>query len=210
MNGYADYMIILSPSESVCAQVEKHKNTAAGVIGNYDSAKARAHITVKPMPRRKPYMAEHELMGLHDKLLPLPPITLNTDGFDFFVHGNEYRTIYTKLRSTHLTIPWFKGLKKAMNIKDYLVPHITIARNITTTQHNKLWPHFRKQQWVEDFEVDRLTILYRQAFDTFAPWQTYTKIPFEGKQLISPPPPKESLLKPISGNYSSSQQTSLF
>ena len=210
MNGYADYMIILSPTESICEQVEKHKANAAVVIGSYESLHSKAHITIKPMPRRKPYLAEHELLGLKNSLKPLPPVTLTIDSFDFFAHGDEYRTIYAKIRSTHLTTPWFKALKKALNIKDYLVPHITIARNIPTAQHNKLWPQFKKLQWVEDFEVNRLTILHRQAFDTFAHWQIFTEIPFEGKHLISQLPPKESLLKPISGNYSSSQQTSLF
>ena len=210
MNGYADYMIILSPSESICEQVEKYKADAATIIGAYESQHSKAHITIKPMPRRKPYMAEHELLGLKGKVKLLPPITLTMEGFDFFAHGNEYRTVYAKIQSTHQTTPWFKALKKALNIKDYLVPHITIARNIPTSAHNKLWPTFKKLRWTEDFEVDRLTILHRQAFDTFAHWEVFAEIPFEARHLISEPPPKESLLKPLSGNYLASQQTSLF
>jgi 2'-5' RNA ligase len=210
MIGYADYMIILSPSENICEQVNAHKRYAEGIIGPYHSDHAKAHITIKPMPRRKPYMAEPEIRGLKTHMAQLPPVSLTVDGFDFFSHGAEYRSLYAKIRTDHQTTAWFKALKKGLNIKDYLVPHITIARNIPTVDHNKLWPHFKKLRWVEDFEVNRLTILQRQAFDNFAHWQVYMEIPFEARRLPSAAPPKESLLKPLSGSYLASQQTSLF
>lgn len=210
MIGYADYMMVLSPGDGICEQVAKHKVDAESIIGNYEGLHSKAYISIKNMPRRKPYLAQPELMGLKNNLQLLPPVTLTIDGFDFFTHGDEFRTIYTKIRSTAHTTQWFKALKKSLGIKDYLVPHITIARNIDVCAHNLLWNHFKSIKWVENLEISRLTILHRQAFDTFAHWQVYAEMPFEARHLVSEAPPRESLLKPLHGNYNPSQQIKLF
>ena len=210
MKGYADYMIVLSPPDEISQQIKKHKVDAAGIIGTYESLHSQAHISIKTMPRRKPYMAEPEIKGLEKNLQLLPPVSLMIDGFDFFAHGDEYRTIYAAIRSTYSTTQWFKALKKGLNIKDYLVPHITIARNIHVTAHNKLWPHFKNLPWIEPFTIDKLTILHRQAFDTFAHWEVFAEIPFEGRHLVQEKPSRPSLLKPMPENQGNSRQTSLF
>jgi len=210
MKGYVDYLIILSPSDEISEQIEQHKQATAKIIGNYDSLNSKAHISIKPMPRRKPYMAEPELAGLRANVKLLPPVTLVIDGFDFFNHGEEYRTVYAKIQSSAFTTQWFKALKKALNIKDYLVPHITVARNIHKNDFDKLWPHFRKTKWVQDFEVNKLTILQREALNTFAQWDVLMEIPFEARHLVSEPLPKATSNKPLTGNYSASQQIKLF
>lgn len=210
MKGYTDYLIILSPSEDVCEQIEKYKHEATDIIGHYDSMRSKAHISIKPMPRRKPYMAEPELASLKTNVKQLPPVSLVIDGFDFFNHGEEYRTVYVKIQSSALTTQWFKALKKSLNIKDYLVPHITVARNIHKDDFDKLWPHFRKIKWVQDFEVNKLTILQREALNTFAKWEILMEIPFEARHLVNEPSPKATPAKPLTGNYSANQQIKLF
>jgi len=210
MKGYIDYLIILSPPKDICEQIEEYKQQSAEIIGHYDSMHSKAHISIKPMPRRKPYMAEPELAGLKANIKLLPPVTLVIDGFDFFNHGEEYRTVYAKIQSSAFTAQWFKALKKSLNIKDYLVPHITIARNIHKNDFDKLWPHFRKIRWVQDFEVNKLTTLQREALNTFAHWEVLMEIPFEARHLVSEPLSKAAPAKPFTGNYSASQQIKLF
>jgi 2'-5' RNA ligase len=210
MKGYADYLIILSPTEDVCKQIETYKQRAADIIGHYDSEHSKAHISIKPMPRRKPYMAEPELAGLKTNVKQLPSVTLVIDGFDFFNHGEEYRTVYAKIQSSAFTTQWFKALKKSLNIKDYLVPHITIARNIHKDDFDKLWPHFRKIKWVQDFEVNKLTILQREALNTFAHWEVLMEITFEARHLPDDPSPKTTPIKTVTGNYNANQQIKLF
>lgn len=210
MQGYADYMMSLVPAGGITEQIINHKADAAAIIGANECFQSRPDISIKSMPRRKPYMAEPEINGLKTKMKLLPPVTLTMDGFDFFSHGDEYRTLYAKIRSAQYTTQWFKALKKNLNIKDYLVPHITIARNIHKNDFDRLWSQFKKIKWVEDFEIDKLTVLHREALNTFAPWELFMELPFEAKHLVSEAPPKQSLLKPLHGNYSASQQTSLF
>ena len=208
MKGYADYLIVLSPSEDVCELIKKYKQQAVAIIGHDDSVRSKAHISIKPMPRRKPYMAEPELAELKANVKQLPPVTLNIDGFDFFTHSQEYRTVYAKIQTPAFTTQWFKALKKSLNIKDYLVPHITVARNIHKNDFEKLWPDLRKVKWVQDFEVNKLTILQREALNTFAQWEVLMEIPFEATHLVSQPQHKPT--KPVAGNYNASQQIKLF
>ena len=210
MKAYADYLITLSPSSDVCEQIETYKQQAADLVGHCDSMQSRADISIKPMPRRKPYMAEPELAALKANVKLLPPVTLVVDGFDFFNHGEEYRTVYAKIQSSTFTTQWFRALKKSLNIKDYLVPHITIARNIHKNDFDKLWPHFRKIKWVHDFEVHKLTILKREALNTFAHWEVLMEIPFEARHLVSEALPKTASTKTLTGNYNASQQIKLF
>jgi 2'-5' RNA ligase len=210
MKSYADYLIILSPPEDVCEQIDKHTQHAADIIGHYDSLHLKSHISIKPMPRRKPYMTEPELAWLKANVKQLPPVTLVIDGFDSFNHGEEYRTIYAKIQSSAFTTQWFKSLKKALNIKDYLVPHITVARNIHKDDFDKLWPYFRKIKWIQDFKVNKLTILQREALNTFAKWETLMEIPFEARHLVNESLPKAASAKSTTGNYSANQQIKLF
>lgn len=210
MKGYIDYLITLFPPKEVVDQVEQYKQQAANMIGVCDSPFIPANISIKAMPRRKPYMAAPEITGLKNNVKQLPPVTLSIDGFDFFSHGHEYRTLYAKIRSNAFTTQWFKSLKKSLNIKDYLVPHIAIARNIQKNDFDKLWPQFKKINWVEDFEMGKLTVLQREALNTFAKWEIFVELPFEARHLVNEVLPKPPSTKPLSGNYSASQQTSLF
>jgi len=208
MKNYADFMILLSPSEGVKAKVSVHKQHAAEVIGMYESMNSIAHISIKTMHRQKSFLTEPAIRSLMPKLAVVPPITLTIDGFDYFNHGEDYKTIYAKLRSTSQTTAWFKTLKKHLNIKEFMVPHITIARNIPVSDFNQLWPHFKTIKWIENFTVNELTVLQRETFAQFAKWEEFTKLPFGGKRVVVPEN-KPSLVKPVS-NTAYGKQISLF
>lgn len=197
MKQYQDYLLLLSPNDRVKALVKEHKQYAAEIIGKYESMHPIAHISIKKMARQKAFMTEPALLSLDKTLRAMPPITLTLDGFDYFNHGEDYKTIYAKLRSNHLTTLWFKTLKKHLNMKEFMVPHITIARNIPVTQFNQLWPHFKAINWVENFTVTELTVLQRETFATFKTWEDLTKLPFEAKHLVEPAAPKHAPLKTV-------------
>jgi len=197
MKQYQDYLLLLSPNDRVKALVKEHKQYASEIIGKYESMHSIAHISIKKMPRQKAFMTEPALLTLDKTLRAMPPITLTIDGFDYFNHGEDYKTIYAKLRSNHLTTLWFKTLKKHLNMKEFMVPHITIARNIPVAQFNQLWPHFKAINWVENFTVNELTVLQRETFATFKYWEDLTKLPFEARHLTEPAAPKHAPLKTV-------------
>jgi 2'-5' RNA ligase len=196
MRHYCDYFLLLSPNEHIDEVIQQHKRYAASVIGHYPSEQPQAHISIDKRTRQKAFIAEPILESMKKGMQSMPPINLTIDGFDYFNHGNDYRTIYASLRSDHITTLWFKTLKKHLYLREFMVPHITICRNIPTADFEKLWPHFKAINWVENFTINELTILQRETFDTFAEWQPYLALPFEAKRLHAPAPPKMPIIKP--------------
>jgi len=205
MKGYMDFFMLLSPSERVKAVVREHKHYATDVIGTYESEYSTAHISINIMPRQKTFLTEPGIREFRKRLCVIPPVTLTINGFDYFNHGKDYRTIYARIVNSPKTSHWFKMLKHHLKIKEFSVPHITICRNIPVADFELLWPCFKSTDWQESFTVNALTVLQRESFVTYAKWQPYTELPFDGKMQYSLAPTKQSLIKPLN-----SQQTSLF
>src|ERR1700744_5090196 len=137
MRHYCDYFLLLSPSEHVNEVVQQHKQHATNVIGNYPSEHSKAHISIDRKTRQKAFIAEPLLEAMKIGMRSLPPITLTIDGFDYFNHGSDYKTIYASLRSNHVNTLWFKTLKKHLQLREFMVPHITICRNIPVADFEK-------------------------------------------------------------------------
>jgi 2'-5' RNA ligase superfamily protein len=209
MKNYADFMILLSPPTRVKALVRDHKLHAAQIIGDYESMHSIAHISIKRMHRQKSFLTTPLILGLNIKLAAIPPVTLTVDGFDYFNHGKDYKTIYAKISSTPEITQWFKMLKKHLNIKEFMVPHITITRNIPVSDFNQLWPHFKAIKWSESFTVNELMVLEKETFAPFAKWEEFTRLPFGGKRL-EVAVPKQSLVKPLRSAPGQGVQISLF
>jgi len=205
MKGYTDFFMLLSPSEQVKAVVREHKNYAADVIGTYESEYSTAHISVNMMQRQKTFLTEPGIREFRKRLCLIPAITLTVNGFDYFIHGKDYRTIYARIVNSPETSHWFKMLKHHLKIKEFNVPHITICRNIPVADFDLLWPYFKLLEWQETFTVNSLTVLQRESFVSYAKWEHYTELPFEGKMQYNIAPPKPSLIKPLNN-----RQTSLF
>lgn len=202
--------MVLSPSAKVKAMVHEHKQYAANVVGDYESMNSIAHISIKHLSRQKTFLTEPAIASLSKKLAIMPPVILTIGDFDYFNHGEEFKTIYARIRSTPSISLWFKELKRHLNFKEFLVPHITITRNIPVAQFNQLWPHFNAIKWEESFTVNTLTVLHRETFASFAKWEIYTELPFADKSRQNLAPPKQSLLKPSKQGSAQNQQTSLF
>jgi hypothetical protein len=209
MKNYTDFFILLSPPAQVKAMVRDHKLHAARIIGDYESMNSIAHISIKKMHRQKSFLTTPLILGLNTKLAAIPPVTLTIDGFDYFNHGEDYKTIYAKIRTTPEITQWFKTLKKHLNIKEFMVPHITIARNIPVSDFNQLWPHFKAIKWNESFTVNELLVLEKETFAPFAKWEEFTRLPFKGK-TIATSIPKPSLVKPLHSAPGQWVQISLF
>ncbi len=209
MKNYADFMILLSPPDKIKALVRDYKLYTAEVIGNYESMHSIAHISIKKMHRQKSFLTEPAIRSLTPKLTTIPPVTLTIDSFDYFNHGEDYKTIYAKISTPPEVTQWFKTLKKHLNIKEFMVPHITISRNIPVSDFNLLWPYFKAIKWNESFTINELTVLEKETFAPFAKWKEFTRLPFTGKtaEVLVPTP---SLVKPLRSAPGQGVQTSLF
>ncbi|SHM01166.1 2'-5' RNA ligase [Mucilaginibacter sp. OK098] len=179
MTAYHDYLIVLSPSESVTNSIKQLKNSSARVIGEYEGHYAKAHITIQYWPRKRSVWIDPMIPKLERDLQNLSPIILDLNGFDFFDH--QYNpTIYAKINSTPLTEVWFKQLRKYFSRQDF-IPHITIAKSIPNKAFNKLWPYFQKLEWNEQIKIDRLTILRRDTIGHDKSYKKIKEIPFNSR-----------------------------
>lgn len=179
MTGYHDYLILLTPPDSIVNNVKKLKEQSFLTIGEYDSRYSKAHITVQPWPRKRPVWIEPLLPKLERDLQNLPPLVMDINGFDFF-DQQEFQTIYAKVSSTSATKLWFKLLRRFFNTPPF-EPHMTIARNLPNADFKQLWPHFKSRNWNGRFSIDRLTILRRETIGYDKTYKLFKEIPFNKK-----------------------------
>ncbi|WP_295667619.1 hypothetical protein [uncultured Mucilaginibacter sp.] len=179
MQGYHDYLIILSPPEYISDEVKKLKDKSEKIIGNFDGQTAKANISIQQWPRKRPVWVEPLLPKLERDLQTLPPLVLDINGFDFF-DQQEFQTIYAKLTSTAATKLWFKLLRRFFNAPPF-EPHIIITRNIPHDNFMQLWPLFKTRQWNELFSIDKLTILRRETIGYDKTFKPYKEIFFNKK-----------------------------
>jgi len=180
MTSYADYLFLLSPPEPVKHEIARYKKASVKYIGEFNSMQSPAHITINQLERQKPYMVDTAFERIENTLQAMPPVLLHLDGFKHFTHLHSKFTIYAYIRSTSAMEDWFALLRKNLNIKKAIVPHITVVRNVPEADFNKLWPNFKHKKLVEPFWIYELKILQRETFGTTAgKWEPYKTIRFK-------------------------------
>lgn len=180
MTSYTDYLFLLSPPEAIKHEILRYKKASVRLIGDYKSMDSPAHISIMHIERQKPFFANTTVSQIEKKLYIMPPVLLHLDGFKYFTHLHSKMTIYADIRSSPAVEAWFTLLKKNLNIKKALVPHITIGRDIPEADFNILWPHFRHKKLVEPFWVSELKIIQRETFGSFPKWEPYKTFQFRG------------------------------
>jgi 2'-5' RNA ligase len=208
MTGYYDYLIVLSPSESVINRVKKYKGHSFGKIGEFESFHSQAHITVQFWPRKKPLWVEPLIPKLERELQLLPGIEIDIKGFDFF-NQRSSKTIYAKLKSSSLTDIWFKQLRKYFN-KPAFIPHITIAKNLNEEAFSILWPGFKNRDWDERFAIDKLIIFKRETIGYDRSYKKIKEIYFNQKLDFNTFASAKIKTLIVSANKVAAQQISLF
>lgn len=208
MIGYYDYMIVLSPSENIVNRVKKLKGFSFNKIGEHENYNSKANIVIQYWPRKKPLWVEPLIPKLEREIQLLPAAILDINGFNFFNRqGNK--TVYAKLKSSPLVDVWFKQLRKYFN-KPAFEPHITIAESITDDAFNALWPSFKNLHWEEQFSVDKLIILKREAIGYDRNYKVFKEIYFNHKLDFSTFASAKIKRPLLAGSKFSAQQISLF
>ena len=180
MTSYTDYIFLLSPPEKINNEIARYKKASVKYIGDFAGMNSPANISINQLDRQKAYMVDAAFERIEAKLHAMPAILLHLDGFKHFDHLHSKMTIYAYIRSTPAMEDWFALLRKNLNIKKALVPHITVVRNIPEADFNKLWPNFKNKKLLEPFWIYELKILQRESFGTTAgKWQAYKTIKFK-------------------------------
>jgi 2'-5' RNA ligase len=179
MRMYEDYLMLLSPPETVKQEIARYKKASAKLIGDFKSMDSPAHISIMHMERQKPFMEDRSMQMMESSLAALPPVLLHVDGFNYFPHLHNKMTIYAHIRSTPSVEQWFRHLKAVLKIKKTLLPHITIARNIPEDDFNILWPNFRQRHMVEPFWINELKVKKRETFGYSPKWEDFKTFRFK-------------------------------
>jgi len=181
MESYYNYLFLLQPSEMVKTQIGHCKFKASEYIGPYPGMKATAHVTIEDITRQKPYVIKSLLDVARNKISSMPPVMLQIDGFQFFTHNEGYMTIYAAIKPTNKTDNWFNLLKRQLNSKQIITPHITVTRHIPVDSFYKLWRELRLVNYKDTFTADKLTILEKETFKPNAKYRIFEELYFKNE-----------------------------
>ncbi|MEZ2335839.1 2'-5' RNA ligase family protein [Mucilaginibacter sp. RCC_168] len=187
-----DYLTVISAPEHVDKKVGLFKQECVKRIGKFPGMYAKAHITIESFRDEvhqltlKPLLLTpfYEMVGF--KVRTIPQHKLRINGFDFFKHGPNFRTIYARVDLDKTTEDWFNKVKGALRMKTRrITPHLTIARNIPVASFNKLWPYFQEMEYRDTFLADCLTILEKEVDNKNDHYKVHKTIPFSKNPLAA-------------------------
>ena len=179
---YADYLMIITPPESIIKEISRYKRASVNLIGHFEGMQSTANIIITHQTRCKPFLVQPAILQMEKRLNTMPPVELQINGFSFFNHGQNAKTIYAVVERSSHTEKWFKLLQLQMRIKvKNFVPHITIAKNIPVTAFQKLWPNFENRIFDETFMAGSLTILHRETYVEYCEWRVHKELFFANR-----------------------------
>jgi len=182
MIAYADYLMVITPPDSIIKAISRYKSASVNIIGHFEGMYSAPQIIITNQTRCNPYLVKPAIEQMANRLSAVPPVELAVNGFSFFSHGQTAKTIYAVVEGTVHADNWFKLLEKQLGIKvKNVIPHIIIAKNIPVTSFNNLWPHFEDRILSENIMINSLTILHRETYIEYCEWRVYKELFFANR-----------------------------
>ncbi len=157
-----EFLILISLPSRISRQLSRMKKEFAKEFGPYRSQHSVPHLTVCSflvLDSR----ADDALGLFRQRIEPLPPFEMQTNGFGFFEEG---RVVHVQLDpSEHFDFISSElnrsrqELRIRKNYTSSTTPHITIARDLGRPVFEAAKDRFATRSYTERFEVDELTIL---------------------------------------------------
>lgn len=169
-----EYFVLLSPNEAIKETVDGLKDQLHAMIGLEDfNRKSIAHVSLF----KTRAIADTQVLKLIKKAAASQqPFTIKLDGHEVLKHGNVSRTLCLKIEDPEpinnlmaLLDPKPEAKKsyrqtsildKPQRAKKVIHPHVTVARNISTSDFDRiedLTPFDYQAEWL----CDRITVLRR-------------------------------------------------
>lgn len=114
MEAYVDYMMLIAPPKSVMYDIDRYKRASARIIGDFPGLRSPAHISINRQHRCKPFIAQHGLSQMAEKLGHISPMELKISNFKYFTHGPNAMTIYACIVVDQHAERWFKDRKSVV------------------------------------------------------------------------------------------------
>jgi 2'-5' RNA ligase len=184
MKKEVEYFFLISPPERIEDQITRFKKSCVKHVGSFYSMKSKAHISFgkfideEEQPGQMSDIMSQCLDLIEKGINKLPAFNLVIDGFNYFNHGQKFKSIYASIKLDNVTLAWFNTIKQQLLIDRDITPHITIARKIPLEAFNVLWPYFQRIEFKDSFKPEALTVLIRNFNQPYIPYQHYRDIQF--------------------------------
>lgn len=158
-----DYLVVINPGAQIAGEVRRFKEQIAETLGIFTSRYSRAHISL--FRSVFPEKFQDDCIYLLDEIAARQSgFTVYTSKFDHFVHGAIKRTIYLNIANPKPIAELRKKILQLFELKpNDFKPHITLARAISTSEFEKVYPQFDNQLFVRSFTCSSFTLLRKPA-----------------------------------------------
>ncbi|GAB3931751.1 hypothetical protein GCM10028827_29200 [Mucilaginibacter myungsuensis] len=136
------------------------KAEIATLIGDFDSRKSKAHITIRPEEPRSGRQFPNYLKDMERVLRQLPPIQLRTNGFEAFPNNGM---IFVKFDLDDYIKRWFELLNEYLSVRSRIMPHITLAKGLLSDDFINAWSMLKGREYQREFVINHLLILERDV-----------------------------------------------
>ncbi|NOT76671.1 MAG: 2'-5' RNA ligase family protein [Cyclobacteriaceae bacterium] len=164
-----ELFFIISPSKSVVDYVAALKNHVKSAIGHtFEDEFSKAHISLFKYRDAHP---ERVLYQMDTKVSMFNPFHVYIKNLNFFTHGPNKRTIYLEIVYKNPICDVFQGITGQ---ETGFLPHITIAKNLDTSDFLIAWNSLKNLSYSEYFKCDHITVLKKAP----KKWMHYIDLPF--------------------------------
>ncbi len=139
------------------------KKKIAQDLGMYPSRYSQAHISL--FRSVFPEKFETDCVALLEEIArKQAAFTVYTSKFDHFNHGAVKRTIYVNVANPKPIVELQRRILDLFGLKHgSFKPHITVARAISTSEFDKVYPQFDNQLFVRSFSCRGFSLLRKPA-----------------------------------------------
>lgn len=161
--------LLLTPSQSIVQHVAELKELVKELIGHeYEGYSSKAHISLLMESIGNP---ERFLYYVNDKVKSVTPFNLGVKNLNVFYHGEHGRTIYLEVVNKNPARDLCERITKK---ETDFIPHITIARNLSVKDFERVWPALQNLSYSNFFHCDHITVLKWNQDK----WMHHLNIPF--------------------------------
>lgn len=149
-----EYLVVLPTTENIAEDIQQLKEKVKTMSISCEALFSKAHITLDNFVHVNPDMA----LLLEKILSGQKKVVVNLTGQAIFQHGSK-KTLYLKVENPE-PIKLLHALLTRKSAKNF-TPHLTIAKNITPEDFEKLAPFLSEFDYKHQWICDRVTILKR-------------------------------------------------
>ncbi|MGV3631564.1 MAG: 2'-5' RNA ligase family protein [Bacteroidota bacterium] len=163
-----EYLFLVSPPDQIQQDILQIKGKIHSRIPlSPKNLKSKAHISLVEFPQMN--RTEMQIVEKSGKLFKnMQPFELRLEGFGFFHHGRDKRTVYLQVKDSGPIRHVYTSLVEELKLKnEKFTPHLTVAKSIRTTDLEKIEDDLLNYDYSAEFICGKITLLKKESNDDF-------------------------------------------